>query len=77
MQLGGRLIFIRYLTGEVTLAFVHSAWVSVFSAGFGNLLDIPYCHGSTIRSRATPYLFIEVPFEILLSSGQLASASQL
>ena len=77
MQLGGRLIFIRYLTGEVTLAFVHSAWVSVFSVGFGNLLDIPYCHGSTIRSRATPYPFIEVPFEILLSSGQLASASQL
>ena len=50
----------------MTLAFVHSAWVSVFSAGFGNLLDIPYCYGSTIRSRATPYPFSEAPFEILL-----------
>ena len=49
---------------------VDSAWVSVFSAGLGNLLDIPYCHGSTIRSRATLYPFIEVPFEILLSSEQ-------
>ena len=58
------------LPSEVTLAFVHSAWVSVFSAGFGNLLDIPYCHGSTIRSRATLYPFSEVPFEILLSSEQ-------
>ena len=65
-----RFSFMRYLTGEVTLAFVHSAWVSVYSAGFGNLLDIPYCHGSTIRSRATLYPFSEVPFEILLSSEQ-------